>query len=443
MAGNVAADRNAELALVGAALIDPVVLDEVNIDPEQLAGADMRRVWRAMLELRLEGTAIDELLVAERAQVPLALIGEAAAATPTSKNADHYADIVRRHALTRAVLRAVADVSEMHGMGRVDGAELLDAALSALGRIEMGLPQSSIGIDDVIRGRLLELDQMAQARQRGEVYRTGLPTGIERLDELIAGIPTGLVTILCGRPGMGKSSLALTITSAVTARGDGAHVFSLEDLRSAYADRLISQASTVPAERIRAGEMNALELQRLGQSMRELKARKHWRYEDVSAVSAEDVVRAVRRERHRHKTKLVVVDYLQLLIPPKNCQSRHEELRKSLEVLARAAKSDGVAYLVLSQLSRELEKRKDKRPVLSDLRESGAIEERAKLVLGMYRGAYYGDPQPDIDYDNDSESRPRPEDWEKRVDVMVLKNSNGRAPLQVRLKWDGPTTRVH
>ena len=115
----------------------------------------------------------------------------------------------------------------------------------------------------------------------------------------------------------------------------------------------------------------------------ELHKRDNWLYEDVSDISAEEVVRAARRERQRNRTELVIVDYLQLLRRPRRYESVHDSITQTIDVLARAAKHDGLAYLVLSQLSRNVERRDNKRPMLADLRESGSIEERAKCILAL------------------------------------------------------------
>jgi replicative DNA helicase len=152
------------------------------------------------------------------------------------------------------------------------------------------------------------------------------------------------------------------------------------------------------------------------------------------------------------------VDYLQLLRRPKRHESIHDAITQNMNTLANAAKHDNIAYVVLSQLSRTVERRNNKRPMLSDLRESGSIEERAKCVLGLYRGAYYGPPQPGIDYDDGSNgpepshdgddgdgmpgTRPTDADWKQLIEIHVLKNSNGRTGY-VRSRWHGATTRVH
>ena len=271
-----------------------------------------------------------------------------------------------------------------------------------------------------------------------------MPTGISRLDDITNGLQRGIVTVVAARPGMGKSALALGVADAASAAGHGVHVFSLEDTGSVYADRTLARCSRAPVEDIRTARLKRGDMPRVVASAAELAGRSDWLFEDVSDISAEALVRSVRRERARNETALVIVDYLTLLHRPRRFEAMHDAVTQNIETLARAAKHDNMAYLVLSQLSRGVDRRADKRPIAADLRESGSIEERAKCILAMYRGSVYGEPCAGIDYDPDdpNDQRPTREEWEKRADILILKNSNGRTG-NVRCRWDGPCTRIH
>ena len=437
-------DIEAERALVGAALLDESVVDTVALASDCFANSDLRRTWRAMAVMRGEGKPLDALLVAKRAEVAPSLLSRCAMETLTADNAEHYAEVVREHALTRVVLTAAAELADVHRRQGITGSELLDAALKAFTAIDVGQPHCALTIGEVVRERMHQLYEISEAMERGEVITTGVPTGIDELDRQLGGLQRGIVTILAGRPAMGKSALALGCADATSTQGYGVHVFSLEDPRPAYADRAIARASRVPAENIRACKLTREQMAKLGYHTADLIDRQHWLYDDVSDLSAEALVRAVRRERRANQTQLVILDYLQLLRRPRRYESIHDAITQNLETLARAAKHDNIAYLVLSQLSRKVEQRHDKRPMMSDLRESGSIEERAKCILGMYRGSYYGSPVEGIDFDkSDADNRkPTDEEWKRRVDILVLKNSNGRTGY-IRRKWDGPTTRVY
>jgi replicative DNA helicase len=442
-------DAHAELALCGAALIDAGILDAVDIEPDHFFNPRLALMWGHLQGLHKRGVAIDEVTLLDGAPVgvDIELVGQIGASGGYRRNAEHYAETVRRHALTRQVLMVMADLTTRAGVGQLEGKDLLDAALAAVTRIDVGRPGVTISIGDVIKRRMIELDALAAARARGEAGLSGITTGLASLDKHLDGWPLGLVSIVAARPGMGKSAFLLECTAAAADAGHGVHVFSFEDALSAYADRALSQESGVPGASIRGG-LNKLELQELARGAARVVARKgRWLYEDTSALAVEDIVRAVRRARAANNTKLVVIDYLQLLRRPRRYESVHDAIFQIITALADAARQDGIAYLVASQLNREVEKRQDKRPKLSDLRDSGAIEERAKVIVGLYRGSYYGKPQKGIDYDPESDDKrerfePTGAEWDRRLDVCLMKYSQGETGGYVRCDFDGPTLRI-
>jgi replicative DNA helicase len=270
----------------------------------------------------------------------------------------------------------------------------------------------------------------------------GIPTGIEPLDDKLHGLQEGVVTVACGRPAMGKSSFALAIADEASARGATVDVFSLEDARRRWALRWLSRRSRVPANTLRAPTWQRGDFDAITRATLEISARKALRYQLATSMTAQQIVRAVRRNpRKPGERRIVVVDYLQRLRWPDGATNEHQAWTRSMVTLSDAAARDGDAYLVLSQLNRDVERRQDKRPQLSDLRESGGIEEHAKCVLGLYRGAYYSsEPRRDVDYPSDSRT-PTVEEHERTLQVLILKNNFGPCG-RIWLRWDGPTTRV-
>ena len=434
-------NAEAEASVIGAAMLDESVPDVVALAPEQFFSPVHQAIWRAILELRAEGRPFDPLVIAERSNAPLNKLTDSVILVPAPSNAEHYADIVRHHALTRAVLAATSDIQEMHRRNQASGPELLDALLKLATGIDVDRPRGALTIGDLLRGRFAELDEIAAARLRGEHVMTGIPTGLPRYDDLTGGVQPGIVTLVAARPAMGKSALALTLADAASAADHGVHVFSLEDARSAYADRALGRAALVPIERIRACNLQRGDMHRLTAQAAALIKRKNWLYEDVSDISADEIVRAVRRERKRNNTRMVIVDYLQLLRRPRRYENVHDAITQNIHTLARAAKADHMAYVVLCQLNRDVERRADRRPVPSDLRGSGTLEDAAKCIIGLYRGAYYGDPTEGIDYEP-GERPPTEEEWQERLDLLLMKNSHGRTGL-VRVRWQGDCTRVY
>lgn len=440
-------DHHAELALCGAVFIDPGVLDAVDVQPEHFHDVRLRRVWEALQQLHAEGVAIDEVTVQDRARLPdLEVLEQCMMETPTAGNARHYGEIVRKHALTRQVLVAASEIVERLQSGLVEGKEAVDEALASITRIDVGRPGATIGIREVVKRRMRQLDELAAARARGEMEITGITTGLPRLDRATGGWPLGVLSIVAGRPGMGKSAFLLHVENAASRAGHGVHVISIEDTLSMYADRALSQETGVPGEAFRMDNdrtLSKLEKEEFFRGAGRLFGRKNWLYEDVVAINADDIVRAVRRSRATNNTRLVVVDYLQLIKRPKRYDSIDDAIFQIVSTLADAARQDGIAYVVASQLNRKVEERQNKRPQLADLRGSGSIEERAKLILGLYRGAYYEDePKEGVDYDpQEREHRPTGAEWERRMEILLLKHSQG-ADGFVRCEFDGATMRI-
>jgi replicative DNA helicase len=298
---------------------------------------------------------------------------------------------------------------------------------------------------DLYKRRFAQLEQIAQDRRHGRTNMTGFPTGVAQLDEKLGGWQPGIVSLIAARPGAGKSSLGLATADACSAAGHGAHLFSLEDTEDAYADRSIARASSVAAEKLRNADLERDDLRAITHAHASIKGR-HWIIDGRSGITADEIVRSVRRHRKANNTRVALVDYVQLVKHPlrKPRLSTHEALGEIITTLADAAKHDGIAYVVMSQLNRDIERRQDKRPQLADLRESGSLEERAKCVVGLYRGSMYGDPIKGIDWDPDWDGhryKPSADEHAAQVQLCVLKNSNGRTGT-VFAHWNGPTTTI-
>jgi replicative DNA helicase len=212
--------------------------------------------------------------------------------------------------------------------------------------------------------------------------------------------------------------------------GIGCHVFSLEDTRAAYCDRVLSGESRVPAERIRSVDLHAGDLPKLAAGMERAGSAKGWLVDDRSGITASEIIRSVRRHIGENKTRLVMVDYIQLVRGERG-QDPLERIGAAMDELANAAKQDGICYLVLAQLNRECEKREQKRPILSDLKSSGSLEERAKCVLLLYRPSVYAEKQKD--------GVPFSETY---AEIIVGKNNQGRTGV-AKASFDGETIRIY
>ena len=439
--------RDLEESVIGGILLRPDILAQIDwLEPAHFGTFQCRAAFTAIRNLELAGTPIDAMTVGadlERRGVndpDYAYLGNCAINVPSASNVIVYATRIRDAALNRSVRSALTDVI---GSEETSGTELLSMALAAMSRLDGDEPSDASTIKDVIKRRMRRLSEIEEERRNGVTVLTGYPTGIATLDEKIGGYQHKIVTVVAARPGMGKSSLGLAAADACSAAGYGAHVFSLEDSEEAYADRTISRLSEVPANSIRTLKLQEGEYRRMTTAIGNVGSRP-WLFDGRSGITADEIVRSVRKHRKGNNTRVVVVDYVQLIKRPHGMSPRasmHEVLTENVTMLADAAKLDSIAYVVMSQLNRQVEQRQDKRPLMSDLRESGSLEERAKCVIGVYRGAYYGSQVKGVDYDKE-DGQPMPEsEWERAVELLVLKNNNGPTGF-CRARFDGPTTRM-
>lgn len=443
-----------EAGIIGRVLLRPETLAELpRLEAEDFLDFRYRAVFSAMRNLESEGAPIDTVTVASKVAqwsghgdaVTLEFLGATTLDVPDAENAAEYARQLRQFSLARRVLDSLGEVLALGRRRAMDGGEILSAAHAAISKLDEDQPDSATPIATLVKRRLQQLEQVAADRRNGNLTLTGFPTGVAKLDEKIGGLQPGIVTIVAARPGMGKSSLGLSIADGASAAGFGVHLFSLEDTEEAYADRTLSRASSVAAETMRNADLTGKQCGDLALAIGKLKGRR-WLVDSRSGITADEIVRSVRRHRRANGTNVVIVDYVQLVKPSQRerGQSTHESLTAIVTEFANAAKLDRMAYVVMSQLNREIEKRADKRPQLSDLRESGSLEERAKCVIGIYRGSVYGKPVKGVDWSPEWEGHshsPSESEFERQVQLCVLKNSNGRTG-QVWAAWNGPTTRI-
>ncbi len=431
-----------EQSVIGCVILDPqnlALLPTLELyDFETVRG---RCTWAAIRNLEAVGSPIDIELIAveldKRGEIDAVgwpYLRECELRVPIAMNATAYARLLRDHALKRRIQFALAEIIEHAKDAGANGGELLSMTLAAVSRMDTDQPDAAKTIGEIVRGRMKQLEVIAADRANGTCTLTGYSTGVDVLDGLIGGWQPGIVSIVAARPGMGKSSLGLATADGCSEAGHGVHLFSLEDTESAYADRSISRLSSVPAEKIRNIDLNRIDMHEMTHAVAKLNKRNGWLVDGRSGISADEIVRSVRRNRRANDTRVVIVDYVQLVKFPRHSSSSHEALTEIVTTFADAAKQDGLAYVVMSQLNRQLETRSDKRPQLSDLRESGSLEERAKCVVALYRGSVYS-KEPGR---NDPESRL---EWHRRAELLVLKNSNGRTGF-VEATWDGPCTRL-
>lgn len=442
--------RNAlEQSVLGAILVRTATLAELPaLEASDFAIGTNRQVFTAMRNLEASNKPVDVVTVeaALAREYPTqnpadwaAYLGELSIRVPTVENAIEYATQLRDAALGQRVRNALADVLDKSSRMELSGAELLSLSFESLSAVDFTADDAAAPVGELVQQRVRQLEGIAADRASGARSLTGFPTGVAALDDRIGGWQSKIVSIVCARPAMGKSSLGLATADACSAAGFGVHLFSLEDTEESYADRTLSRSSQVPAEAMRNAALSRVQMRDIAQAIVAVRKRP-WLVDSRSGISADEIVRSARKHKRGNNTRVVIVDYVQLVRGDRRL-GRHEQLSEIITTLADAAKHDDIAYVVMSQLNRSLESRSDKRPMLSDLRESGSLEERAKCVVGLYRGAYYNQkPQKGIDYPDDGFA-PLTAEYARQLQLLVLKNSNGKVGT-VLADFDGPTTRV-
>lgn len=425
----------AEQSLLGALLLDNSAYDRVSslVDERDFYIADHRAIFRIAARLIESGRAADLVTMMDRlgqdnagAKVPISYLGELSRNTPSAANIETYAELVRRRAILRHLYAASQEIAtSVTQSGGRDVAELVDAAeLRLMAISERGTRNRDFeSVQRAISQAMEFIDH--QYHREDPNAPTGIPYGFVDLDSTTSGMHPGQLIVLAARPAMGKSALALNITEhAASLTGKTALFFSLEMSNREQAVRLIGSAAKVNVQRLVTGRLNDDEWTRMGVAvgkMHELPIQ----FNDQASLTVMDMRSLARRaQRESGALSLIVVDYLQLMIAGSSDTNRANQLAEISRGLKLLAKELQVPVLALSQLNRELEKRGNKRPVMSDLRDSGAIEQDADVILFIYRDEVY---------------HPASED-RGSAEIIICKQRNGPVGM-VRLAFRADNTR--
>lgn len=415
-----------EQAVLGSVLIDPDCVKEVvdKLRPEDFYLRQNREIFETICSMFTYAKPIDGITVAEEMQkngtydenTTRAYLAQLIEITPTAANVLEYAAIVRDKSLLRAVAQAASEITAMVQEGGGEAAETLEAAEQRIFAIRRG--QGAQGMTPVRQVLPDVLDRLSEMSESSSGL-PGLSTGLSMLDTKITGLNKSDLILLAARPGMGKTSMALNMALNVAKGTDrSVAVFSLEMSKEQLVLRLLSSEALVESNRLRTGSLRETDWERIADAATVLN-RVDIRIDDNPLLSVADMNAKCRR---LDNLGLVVIDYLQLMTSAggksrggENRQQVVSDISRTLKIMA---KELDVPVICLSQLSRANEKRDDKRPMLSDLRESGAIEQDADIVLFLYRDDYYN------------------EDSEKRniAECIVAKNRHGETG-KVELKW--------
>ena len=352
------------------------------------------RIFACMVDLFEKGEPVDAISVVNKLKKKKELesVGGAfyitglAESVPTTANVEHYSKIVLEKHLLRTLIKVSHDVSKDAFEDSQDVDQILDSAESAIFNIsEKRLRGGFKHIDPILHHAFEELDKIAS--KPGSV--TGVPSGLMDLDDMTSGFHPGELIIVAGRPGMGKTALALSMgRNAAVLEKTGVGMFSLEMANHQLAMRLLCAEGRVDSHLVRTGKLPKTQWKNLSIAVGSL-AEAPIYLDDTPGMSVLEVRAKARRLKAEKDVGLIIVDYLQLMTGPKGSESRQQEISQISRSLKNLAKEIDLPVIGLSQLSRAVESRSDRRPQLSDLRESGAIEQDADLVIFLYRPWVY------------------------------------------------------
>lgn len=386
-------DVTAERGVIGACLMNPAALTQIaaTLTPADFHQEDYQAAYRSMLALADRQTPIDVVTLANELQrtgiqVNIMDLQSLAFDVPSALYVDHYAKIVAEKATLRRLLTAAQQIAQMAFDDGITPSDALDKAEQALFAVTQAKRSGNMEhIAGPLKRMVDELDKPLQA---------GIETGYSMLDRVLGGLQPSDLIILAARPGMGKSSLALGIADNAAKRGKNVVIFSLEMSKEQFAQRLTAMRTSIDSHRIRLKKVHDEEWSRILDEVNDLSQREI-HIDDTAAQSVDALRREARRLHMRKPLDLVVIDYMQLMSGKGD--KREQEIAYISRSLKAMAKELNVPVLALSQLNRGVESRADKRPMLSDLRESGSLEQDADAVLFIYREDYY---QEDTDRQN-------------------------------------------
>ncbi len=308
------------------------------------------------------------------------------ASVPTAANAGYYARIVRERAILRRLVEVGTRIVQLGYAGDGDADELVDRAQAEIyGVTERRTSDDYLPLSEIMPGALVEIESIGS---RGGTM-TGVPTGFADLDALTNGLHAGQMVVVAARPALGKSTLALDFARAASIKsGLASVIFSLEMSRNEITMRLLSAEARVALHSMRTGQMTDDDWTRLAKRMSEV-ANAPLFIDDSPNMSMMEIRAKCRRLKQQHDLRLVIIDYLQLMSSPKRVENRQQEVSEMSRSLKLLAKELNVPVIAVAQLNRGPEQRTDKKPMLSDLRESGSIEQDADVVILLHREDAY------------------------------------------------------
>jgi len=386
----------AERCVLGAMLIDDeaigVALEILN--SEWFYEEANRQIYQAILSLYNDRKNVDLITLSGKlkddgrletigGQPYLAMLIDM---VPTSANVEHYANIVREKGILRMLIKNATQIVGDCYESKADASEVLDQAEKLIFEVaDLKHTQQSYHIKDLVKSTIEKIDTLYQRKE----HVTGLATGFAEFDRMTSGLQPADLIIIAGRPSMGKSALAASIAEYIGIEfKKGVAFFSLEMSKEQLVQRMLCSQARVDAHKVRSGFLSPSDWPKLTSAAGKISASKIF-IDDTPAISALELRAKARRLKAHHGIEMIVLDYLQLMRGTTKTDSRQQEISEISRSLKALARELSIPLIALSQLSRAVESRQDHKPQLSDLRESGAIEQDADLVVLLMREEYY------------------------------------------------------
>ena len=422
----------AEQSILGAVLIDSSCFSRVvEIVPysDYFYSHNHKIIYSAMIDMFTSGEAMDYVTILNKLKANASqelehkelktYLLELAQVVPSVSNVEYYANIVKDKYNTRVLETVAKEIIESIKNEEMESSDILNMAEQKI--FDIRKEKETKGLQKINKIVLQSFDRLDKLNSENAAEYLGIPTGISKLDNVISGLNKTDLILVAARPGMGKTSFALNIAEHVSINeGKNVAFFSLEMSKEQLALRMLSTIGEIPGNHLRNGKLNEKEWGKLIEAG-SVVSKANLYVDDTPAITIPEMKAKIRRFGH---FDLVIIDYLQLMSSAKKIQSRVQEISELTRSLKIMAKELNVPVITLSQLSRASEQRSSHKPVLSDLRDSGSIEQDADIVMFLYRDGYYND-----EVSNNSVSK-------NIGECIVAKNRHGETRT-VPLYWQG------
>jgi replicative DNA helicase len=391
----------AEIAVIGGLILDNEAWEQIAdiLQVNDFYNQEHRKIFSCIINLVNDNVPFDVVTINEKANTEndksfSTYLSEIINQTPSAANIKAYANIVREQSILRQLISVSNNLIEKSRDGGIDSKALLDEAEQKIFNISEESLKANNGfqnINDLVKESLEQIEERAE---KGESV-TGVATGFSEFDNKTTGLQGGDLIIVAGRPSMGKTSFAMNLSEYASLKNDAVTaIFSMEMSGTQLSTRLISSMGRINQQKIRTGKLTDEDWPRLTNAVA-LLSKANIFIDDTPALTPTDIRARARRLKREKGLDLIVIDYMQLMQLSNNSENRATELSEISRSLKALARELDVPVVALSQLNRSLENRTDKRPIMSDLRESGAIEQDADLIAFIYRDEVYNEDSAD------------------------------------------------